>query len=158
MRLGVLRSAIITLALSLASAAPLFAQSQTSLSGAISGRELCAQDMCGSAIFAAVFVGQIDHRPTVGLAIGSIRHTSPLPTDPGQCADITGGSWSISTLRGTLAGSIESTGGKVCSIDGVKYTVRLTMDIDQGGDGTANLNVLLDHQPFPPTVNGTISQ
>ena len=50
MRLGVLRSAIITLALTLASAAPLFAQSDTSLSGAISGRELCAQDMCGSAI------------------------------------------------------------------------------------------------------------
>lgn len=158
MRFGVLRSAIITVALTLASAAPLFAQSDTSLSGAISGRELCAQDTCGSAIFAAVFAGQIDHRPAVGLAIGSIKHTSPLPTDPGQCADITGGSWSISTLRGTLAGSIESSGGQVCSIDGVKYKVTLTMDIDQGGEGSANLCVLLDHKPFPPTVNGTISQ
>ena len=39
MRHGVLRSAIITLALTLASAAPLFAQSKTSLSGALSGRE-----------------------------------------------------------------------------------------------------------------------
>jgi hypothetical protein len=157
MRLGVLRSAIITLALTLASAAPLFAQSDTSLSGAISGRELCAQDTCGSAIFAAVFAGQIDQRPAIGLAIGSIRHTSPLPTTPGDCATITGGSWSISTLRRSLSGAIEQ-GGTVCSIDGIKYMVTLTMDIDQGGNGKAQLTVLLDHGPFPPTVKGTISQ
>ena len=96
MRLGVLRCTIITLALTLSSAAPLFAQTAaagTSMSGAISGHELCAQDMCGSAIFAALFAGQIDARPAVGLAIGAIRHT-PLPTtstDP--CAIIVGGSF-----------------------------------------------------------------
>ena len=49
MRHGVLRSTIITLALALSSAAPLFAQ-ETSLSGALSGRELCEQAVCGSAI------------------------------------------------------------------------------------------------------------
>jgi hypothetical protein len=156
MRLGVVRSAIITLAVTLFSAAPLFAQSDTSLSGALSGRELCEQAVCGSAIFAAVFAGQIDNRPAVGLALGSIRHT-PLPTAPGDCATITGGSWSISTLRRTLAGAIEF-GGTVCYIDGIKYLVSLTMDIDQGGDGKAQLTVLLDHGPFPPTVKGTISQ
>ena len=88
MRLGFLRSAVITLAVTLASAAPLFAQSDTSLSGALSGRELCEQAVCGSAIFTAVFAGQIDHRPTVGLAIGAIQHT-PLPTESGDCATIT---------------------------------------------------------------------
>jgi len=156
MRHGPFRSAIITLALTLASAAPLFAQSDTSLSGALSGRELCEQAVCGSAIFVAAFAGQIDHRPAVGLAIGAIRHTD-LPTKPGDCATIVGGSWSINTLRRNLAGSVEF-GGSVCFIDGIKYQVSLTMDIDQGGSGTAELNVLLDHGPFPPTVKGAITQ
>src|SRR5262245_36811481 len=116
MRHGVLRSAIVTLALTLSSAAPLFAQPNTSLSGAISGRELCEQAVCGAAIFVAAFAGQIDHRPAVGLAIGAIQHTTPLPTastDP--CATIVGGSWSISTLRGSLTGSV-APGGTVCSM------------------------------------------
>jgi hypothetical protein len=156
MRHGVLRSAIITVALTLSSAAPLFAQSDTSLSGAVSGRELCEQAVCGAAIFAAVFAGQIDNRPAIGLAIGAIRHTA-LPTAPGDCATIVGGSWSINTLRRNLSGSIEL-GGKVCYIDGIKYSVSLTMDIDHGGSGEAQLMVLLDHGPFPPTVKGTITQ
>ncbi len=156
MRLSVFRSAILVLALSLVSAAPLFAQSDTSLRGALSGRELCEQAVCGSAIFAAGFAGQIDHRPAVGLAIGAIRHTD-LPTAPDECATIVGGSWSISTLRQTLSGSIEF-GGRVCYIDGVQYAVSLTMKIEQGGKGEAQLNVVLDHGPFPPTVKGTISQ
>ena len=155
MRQGAIRSAIITLALTLLSAAPLFAQ-DTSLSGAVSGRELCEQAVCGSAIFVAAFAGQIDQRPALGLAIGAIRHTD-LPTKEGDCATIVGGSWSINTLRRNLSGSIEF-GGKVCFIDGIRYRVSLTMDIDQGGEGSANLDVLLDHQPFPPTVKGFISQ
>ena len=156
MRHGVLRSAIITLAVTLSSAAPLFAQSNTALSGAVSGRELCEQAVCGAAIFVAAFAGQIDHRPAVGLAIGAIRHTA-LPTAPNECATIVGGSWSVNTLRRNLSGSVEF-GGTVCYIDGIRYQVSLTMDIDQGGSGTAELNVLLDHGPFPPTVKGAITQ
>jgi len=156
MRLGVLRSAIITLALTLASAAPLFAQEDTSFSGAISGRELCEQAVCGSAIFAAVFAGQIDNRPAIGLAFAAIKHTD-LPTKAGDCAIIIGGSWSISTLRRTLTGTIPL-GGTVCYIDGIKYQVDLTMNIGQdGGDGKAHLSVELNHQPFPPTVKGFIT-
>ena len=156
MRLGVLRSTIITLALTLSATAPLFAQEQTSFSGAISGRELCEQAVCGSAIFVAAFVGQIDARPAAGLAIGSIRHTA-LPTKLGDCATIIGGSWSISTLRRTLSGTVEP-GGTVCYINGVQFQVSLTMNIGQdGSEGHAELNVILDHGPFPPTVKGTIT-
>lgn len=155
MRHGVLRSTIITLALALSSAAPLFAQ-ETSLSGALSGRELCEQAVCGSAIFVAAFAGQIDHRPALGLAIGAIRHTA-LPTASSPCATIVGGSWSINTLRRNLSGSVEF-GGTVCYIDGIRYKVSLTMDIEQGGDGNAQLEVTLDHEPFPPTVKGGITQ
>ena len=100
MRLGIVRSAIITFALTLASVAPLFAQNQpdTSLSGAINGRELCEERVCGSAIFAAVFAGQIDGRPAVGLALGGIRHYLPLPQPGELCVPIFGGSWSISNF------------------------------------------------------------
>lgn len=153
-----IRSAIITVALTLSSAAPLFAQSDTSLSGAVSGRELCEQAVCGSAIFAAVFAGQIDSRPAVGLAVGSILHESPLPQPGEQCAAILGGSWSIGTFRRTLAGDIGTEGGTICPIDGLRFRVDLTMNITHGGSGKAHLTVFLDHGQFPPTVKGMISQ
>ena len=156
MRHGLFRSAVITIGLTLASAAPLFAQSDTSLSGALSGRELCEQAVCGSAIFVAAFAGQIDHRPALGLAIGAIRHTT-LPTALGECATIVGGSWSINTLRRNLSGSVEY-GGTVCYIDGIRYLVSLTMNIGEDGSDGQALNVILDHGEFPPTVKGAITQ
>jgi len=156
MRLGMVRSAVVTLALTLGSAAPLFAQTDTSLTGAVSGRELCEQAVCGSAIFAAVFAGQIDGRPAVGLALGGILHETPLPQIEGECVDILGGRWSISTLRRTLAGNVEQQGGTICYKGDLKFEVNLTMDIDQGGSGKAHLRVTLDHGPFPPTVKGFI--
>lgn len=158
MRPGIVRSAVITLALTLASAAPLFAQTDTSLSGAVSGRELCEQAVCGSAIFAAVFAGQIDGRPAIGLALGSVVHELPLPQTEGECVAILGGRWSISTLRRTLAGTIGEEDGTICYKGGLKFDVNLTMNIDQGGSGKAHLTVTLDHGPFPPTVNGFITQ
>jgi hypothetical protein len=159
MRLGVLRSANITLALTLSAAAPLFAQTDTSLSGAVSGRELCAQADCGSAIFAAAFAGQIDNRPAVGLALGSILHFLPLPQSINECVPVFGGSWSINTFRRTLAGDVGE-GGTICSIDndGVQFKVDITLNIKQGGSGQAHLTVILDHGPFPPTVKGFITQ
>jgi hypothetical protein len=162
MRLGIVRSAIITFALTMASVAPLFAQNQpdTSLSGAINGRELCEERVCGSAIFAAVFAGQIDGRPAVGLALGSIRHYLPLPQPGESCVPIFGGSWSISTLRRTLAGDVDDEGGTICPIDGTHFQIDLTMNITQGGKGSAHLTVFLDHSPLPlpPIITGSITQ
>ena len=156
MRLSVLRSAVLTVALTLVSAAPLFAQTHTSLSGAVSGRELCEQAVCGSAIFAAVFAGQIDGRPAVGLALGGILHESPLPQIEGDCVGILGGRWSISTLRRTLAGTVGEDDGTICYQGDLKFEVNLTMNID--GGSKAHLKVTLDHGQFPPTVKGFITQ
>jgi hypothetical protein len=161
MRFGIFRSAIITLGLTLASAAPLFAQNQadTSLIGTINGRELCEERVCGSAIFAAVFAGQIDGRNAVGLALGGIRHFLPLPQPGDPCVPIFGGSWSISTLRRTLAGTVDDEGGRICPIDGSHFRVDLTMNITQGGKGDAHLTVFLDHSvlPLPPIITGFIT-
>jgi hypothetical protein len=126
------------------------------LSGLVSGRELCEQAVCGSAIFVAAFAGSIDDRPAVGLALGGIRH-DPLPTAEGECVDILGGTWAIRTLRRSIAGDV--TGGQLCYVDGIKYHVLgMSMDITEGGSGQAVFNAVLDHGPFPPTIKGVITE
>src|SRR3954453_9579448 len=116
MRQGTLRFAVLALVVS--AAASLSAHPETtSLRGIVSGRELCEQAVCGSAIFAAGFAGEIDGRSAAGLAIGSIMHTTPLPHTAGDaCATIFAGRWSINTLRRSLAGDVPE--GKVCYMDG----------------------------------------
>ena len=94
MRRNVLRSSVLTLAI-LASAS-VSADSQFSLSGVISGVELCEEAVCGSAIFVAGFAGETGDRPAVRLAAGSIIHQPPPIAG---CVDLLGGSWSIRTLR-----------------------------------------------------------
>ena len=153
MRQGFLRYVVFAFVLSATTA--LSASAQTSLRGLLSGRELCEQAVCGSAIFAAGFQGEIDGRTAIGLAIGSIRHTA-LPQAQGECALIVGGTWSVNTLRRSVAGTVEN--GTVCFIDGVKYLVSMTMKIQQGGSGEARFDAILDHGPFPPTIRGAITQ
>src|SRR3954469_23313343 len=155
MRKRFLRFVIFAFVLSVTTS--LSASAQTSFSGLISGRELCEQAVCGSAIFVAGVAREIDARPPIVLAVGPIRHTA-LPQGPGECATIVGGSWSVNTLRRTLAGNVEPLTGTVCYIDGVRYLVSMTMNIVQGGTGQAKFNAVLDHGPFPPTIRGAITQ
>jgi hypothetical protein len=154
MRQGILRFAVLALVVS-ATASLSADPATTSLRGLVNGRELCEQAVCGSAIFAAGFAGEIDGRSAVGLAIGSIVHTA-LPQAVNECAIILGGRWSIHTLRRSLAGDVPD--GRVCYVDGVKYRVEMTMNITQGGHGEAQFMAILDHQPFPPTIQGAIGQ
>jgi hypothetical protein len=151
MRSNVFRSGI--LALALLASASVSADSQLSLSGIVSGVELCEQAVCGSAIFVAGFAGEIGDRPAVGLAVGGIIHED-LPVTPG-CVSLLGGSWSIRTLRRTVAGDVEA-GGHLCYVDGTKYFVRMGMNITEGGSGEATFSAILDHGPFPPTIKGVI--
>ena len=153
MHRNVLRSGILGLAL-LASAS-VSADSPLSLGGLVSGIELCEQDVCGSAIFVAGFAGQIADRPAIGLAVGGIIHEE-LPVAPG-CVDLLGGSWSIRTLRRTVAGTVIP-GGDLCYVDGTSTFVRMLMNITEGGTGTATFRAFLDHGPFPPTIQGAITQ
>src|SRR5204863_7701450 len=134
MHQGYLRFAVLALVVS--ATASLSADPETtSLRGLVSGRELCEQAVCGSAIFAAGFAGEIDGRSAAGLAIGSIMHTTPLPQAAHECATIVGGRWSINTLRRSLSGDVPD--GTVCYMDGVKFLVQMTMNIKQGGNGQA---------------------
>ena len=151
MRRNVLRSSILGLAL-LASAS--VSADSLSLGGVVSGIELCEQAVCGSAIVAGAFAGQIADRPAFGPAVGSIVHQTPLPTVVGQCIDLLGRSWSIRTLRRTVTGDVA--GGNLCYAGNLRYGVQMAMDIDEGG--TATFTATLDHGPFPPTIRGVITQ
>jgi hypothetical protein len=153
MRPHILRSGILGLAL-LASAS-VSADSQLSLSGVVSGVELCEQAVCGSAIFVGGFAGEIADRPALGVAVGGIIHED-LPVAPG-CVDLRGGSWSIRTFRRTVAGEVGA-GGDLCYVDGTRYFVRMLMNISEGGTGHATFTAILDHGPFPPTIKGVIRQ
>lgn len=152
MQRTVLRSTILTLAL--LTSASVSADSQLSLSGLVSGRELCEQAVCGAAIFVAGFAGEIGERPALGIALGGIVH-DPLP-EIGEIAMIRGGRWSIRTLRRTVEGDVA--GGTLYNVDGTRYLVEMTMDITDGGSGEATFNAVLDHGPFPPTIRGVIAQ
>jgi hypothetical protein len=152
MRRNVLRSGV--LALALLATASVSADSQLSLRGLVSGLELCEQAVCGSAIFAGAFVGEIAERPAFGLAVGGIIHEIPLPTVVGNCIDLLGGSWSIRTLRRTVAGDVG--GGLLCYAGNLRYGVQMSMEIDEGG--TATFHAVLDHNAFPPTIKGVITQ
>src|SRR6266581_7397537 len=81
------------------------AVSVPAVEGDLTGIELCPQSICGAAWFAASFVGKVGHRHTSGVALAGITHED-LPTVEGEMADITGGTWSISTWRGSFSGYI----------------------------------------------------
>jgi hypothetical protein len=149
----VLRSSVLTLAL--LATASVSADSQLSLNGFVSGRELCEQAVCGSAIFVAGFAGEIANRPAVGIALGGIVH-DPLPVLVGDMAAITGGRWSIRTLRRTVEGNV--TGGLLQKLNDTQFGVVMSMSITDGGSGNARFRAILDHGPFPPTIQGVISQ
>ncbi|HWL40112.1 MAG TPA: hypothetical protein VNO75_07720, partial [Gemmatimonadaceae bacterium] len=90
-----------------------------------------------------------------GLAVGAIEHLE-LPTLVGGTALITGGSWAIVTLLGTIEGRV--TGGLLQKIDDTRFGVLVNMELTEGGDGDVTFRAILDHGPFPPTIRGAILQ
>ena len=140
--------------LSLIIAQPALAKSKPSITGNIQGIELCPQDWCGSAIFIGLFVGEVDGEETKGVWWVAAEH-QPLP-EPGDSARITGGSWGLRAgedqYGGTvLAGSIHNNGNDT-------YLVQARLKVHTGGKGTIAVEALLDHNYFPPIVDGSMSQ
>jgi hypothetical protein len=141
--------------LSLIASLPLGAASHPAISGTISGLELCPQSICDQAIFAGNFAGTINGKPTPGVFLVGVTHDD-LPETAGGTAAITGGTWMIRTKGRVFTGTIQ-TGSLTYNGDNT-YTVVLTMEIDKGGNGTVTFTGLLDHNQFPPTIVGTLSQ
>jgi hypothetical protein len=131
------------------------AVSHPAITGTISGVELCTQDLCGQAVFAGNFVGFVNKQGTSGVFLVSVTHDS-LP-DAGGTAAITGGSWWIRTDKDKIfSGTI--TGGTLTNNGDGTFAVVLAMQLTSPGNGTMTFNGLLNHNVFPPTIGGTISQ
>ena len=132
----------------------LSAESRPSLSGTAAGIELCPQFICGFALFAGQFHGELNSRPASGGFVAAIVH-DPLP-DQGQLAQINGGQWTITANRRILSGDV--LGGTILNLDDTRFCISMALDIDDGGRGVVYFTGLLDHGPFPPTIAGVISQ
>jgi len=121
------------------------------LAGSVHGIELCAQFMCGKAIFVGVFQGRDGFNPrAIGTIVVAVKHDDLPP--PGGHAAITSGNWLLSALP-TVGGSVT---GDLFAKNELQFIVTATLTIDRGG--TATFVGLLDHNYFPPHIDGVISQ
>jgi hypothetical protein len=134
----------------------LTAASVPSITGAVAGVELCPQSICGAAIFAGNFAGMVNSRPVTGVFSTAVTHQD-LPTTVGGKALITGGAWAIQVPGRLFAGAV-APGGTLTYNGDNTYTVQLTMVLTTGGTGTLSFTGILNHNMFPPTIGGTITQ
>ena len=149
-----LRLSIVILAIA-ASSVTVRASSWPIISGQVSGIELCPQSLCGAAVFAGVFKGQVGFVPnTVGTIAVAVRH-GRLPTVEDACTPIPEGVWALRTLLRKFEGVAA---GQLCYNGDNTYHISVGMQITSGGSGPLNFEGTLDHNVFPPTVKGGITQ
>jgi hypothetical protein len=150
------RRALASLVILMLAIVPIAADS-TAINGDIAGIELCAQSMCGAALFVGHFDGQINGRPRVGAFAGAITHEDLVY---GGTAFTTGGTWVIWTPLRTFSGVVLP-GGTLTDNGDNTFAVEMTMIITKGGSGVLTFEGTLDHTPLlsgqPPTISGTIS-
>jgi hypothetical protein len=141
-----------------AGAVPLRASSLPVINGNANGIELCDQAMCGSAIFVAIYNGQIGgNGHALGTIAVSVTH-SPLPGPDDPPAALIGGVWQLQPLLGRkISGMV--TGGSLANNNGDgTFHVIANMLITSGGVGTLTFDGTLSHNTFPPTIDGHIGQ
>jgi hypothetical protein len=132
----------------------LSADSRPSLSGGAAGIELCPQFICGFALFAGQFQGEVNSRPASGAFVAAIVHQD-LPPVNGVAA-ITGGQWTITAARRVFSGDVA--GGTIFNINDTQFCINMALDIDDGGRGRVYFSGILDHGPFPPAIAGFVTQ
>jgi hypothetical protein len=138
----------------LVNASPATASSPT-ITGEISGVELCPQFVCDAAIFQGTCDCVVNNRHTIGLFWVSVQHDD-LSQQVGSSTDIIGGKWTLTTLRGNFSGKVVD--GDITFIGENKFFVNATLRLSKGGKGNMIVTGELDHNDFPPTFDGDLSQ
>lgn len=135
--------------------APVQASSTPIIRGFVSTVELCPQDWCGAAIFWGYFVGRVGLNPfAIGTIAVAVNH-GPLPEVAGACTPIPNGDWTLTVGARRFHGGAE---GELCYNGDNTYGISTTLTITDGGSGTMTYQGTLDHNVFPPTNKGIISQ
>ena len=148
------RSCILAIALGF-SAVTLSADSRPVLQGVAAGIELCPQFLCGFALFAGQFQGELNSRPASGGFVAAIVH-EPLPPVGGIAQILDEGKWTITAGRRLLHGDVA--GGRIIRFTETLFCVSMALDITDGGSGRLFFTGILDHGPFPPTIGGFVTQ
>lgn len=125
--------------------------SSPTITGEISGVEICPQFICDAAIFQGTCDCTVNNRRTIGFFWVSIQH-DPLS----EASAITGGKWTLTTLRGNFSGSVVD--GTITSNGDNTFTVIATLRLRKGGKGNMIVSGVLDHTEFPPTFEGELVQ
>lgn len=124
------------------------------IEGGISGVELCPQFACGAAIFTGNCNCKVNNRHTLGIFWVAVQH-DPLP-GPLESADIFGGKWNLTTLRGKFSGGVLE--GTIVNNNNNTFTITARLRLEKGGSGDIIVAGVLDHNDFPPTFDGELSQ
>ena len=124
------------------------------ISGQVSGIELCPQAWCGVAVFTGVFKGQVGFFPAIGTIAVAVHH-GPLPVVKDACTPIPDGVWTLKTLLRKFEGVAA---GELCYNGDNTFRIDVDMQITSGGTGPLHFEGTLDHNVFPPTVKGFITQ
>jgi len=129
--------------------------SQPIINGHLEGVELCAQFQCGVAVFVGQFKGEVNNQRGKGGFLVRVNHQS-LPA-PGQApAAITGGEWDLRSGINLFQGDVVK--GTIVNNGNNTFTLTLTLQLTDGGSGDIIFTGILDHNEFPPTVEGDLVQ
>jgi hypothetical protein len=128
--------------------------SNPTITGEISGVELCPETACGAAVFTGTFQGTVGDRPTPGFFWVAVQHET-LPA-AGNSSPIFAGKWSVSTFWGKFDGTV--LGGSIFNNGNNTFNVSVTLELKSGGTGELFGAAVLNHNDFPPTVEGKLFQ
>jgi hypothetical protein len=149
-----LRLSVVVVAIAISSVT-VRASSWPVIQGQMSGIELCPQFICTVAVFTGFFKGQIGVFPNAVGTVGVAVHHGPLPVVEDACTPIPDGVWTIKTLLRRFEGV---TAGELCYNGDNTYNIDVDMQLTSGGSGLLHFEGTLDHNVFPPTVKGAITQ
>jgi hypothetical protein len=130
--------------------------SQPVLTGHLEGVELCAQFQCGVAVFVGQFKGQVNDNRDKGGFLVFVNHQEPLPANKGETVSIISGEWNLRAGVNLLQGDVVN--GIIVNNGNSTFTLTVTLQVAAGGSGEIIFTGILDHNDFPPTVDGDLAQ
>jgi hypothetical protein len=103
----------------------------------------------------------VDGKATKGSFTVAVQYNEPLPNrGSGESTAITNGSWSIVTKKDVFFGGLTGTitDNDSASQNTFVVTAILQLDPNSSGSGIFYFSGILDHNDFPPTIAGFVSQ
>jgi hypothetical protein len=131
--------------------------SQPVLNGHLEGVELCAQFQCGVAVFVGQFKGQVNNQRAKGGFLVLVNHDAlPVSGQQPANANITGGEWNLRAGVNLFQGDVVT--GTIVNNGNNTFTINVVLQVAEGGSGEIVFTGILDHNDFPPTAEGDLTQ